>query len=71
MVSKKDNSSVFIAHNIRTKNDIKTAESQEQVRKSTNLLKLLSQGLADIKNKNYVSQDDFFNSIEKRIDSLS
>jgi len=61
---------IFVTQNGEAKAVLIDTESYEQMKKTIGLLKVLSQGETDIKNKNYKNQKNFFCFIEKKLEKI-
>ncbi len=61
---------VYITQNGEAKAVLLDAETYETMNSTIGLLKLLSQGEKNIKESKYSDHDDFFDSLEKKIDKM-
>jgi len=59
--------SIIITQNGEAKAIIQDIKSYENLQNSLNLLKLIVQGENDIENNHVVSQEEMFNSLEKKL----
>jgi len=60
---------IVITQNGEPKAVLQDPESFENMRNAIGILKLISQGEEDIKNGNFISQEDVFSGLEKLVDS--
>ncbi len=58
---------IVITQNGEPKAVLQDPESYENMRNAIGILKLISQGEEDIRNKNLISQEDVFSKLEKKI----
>ena len=61
---------IVITQNGEAKAVVQDIQTYEKQKETMMLLKLVAQGEQDIKNKKYVEQNNFFTSIEKKLDIL-
>jgi len=60
---------IVITQNGEPKAVLQDPESYENMRNAIGILKLISQGEEDIRNGNFISQEDVFSGLEKLVDS--
>ncbi len=60
---------IVITQNGEPKAVLQDPESYENMRNAIGILKLISQGEEDIRNGNFISQEDVFSGLEKVVDS--
>jgi prevent-host-death family protein len=61
---------VYVTQNGEAKAVLLDTESYEKMKKAIGLLKLLAQGERDISDGKFLSQDDFFSSLDLEFDNL-
>ncbi len=61
---------VYVTQNGEAKAVLLDTESYEKMKKAFGILKLLSQGERDIIDGKFLSQEDFFSSIEGNLDNM-